>query len=181
MSTTIAVIAIALIVLAVLIAAFLVVAAAKPDVFRVRRATIVQAPPEKIFPLLNDFQGFRRWSPYEHKDPAMKRTFSGPAAGKGAVYEWNGNNNVGAGRMEIADELPGSKVTLTLDMLKPLKAHNIVEFTLEPKGASTIVTWAMHGPVPYFGKILHTIFNMDRMVGRDFEGGLANLKAIAEA
>jgi len=162
------------------LAAILVMAATKPDTFRVHRTASIQAPPEKIFPLINDFDNWGAWSPYEKKDPAMKRTRSGAANGKGAVYEWDGDKNVGQGRMEIADTSPPSKVVLKLDFAKPFEAHNIVEFTLEPRGDATNVTWAMHGPVPYVAKIMHVVFNMDRMVGTDFEAGLANLKAIAE-
>jgi Polyketide cyclase / dehydrase and lipid transport len=170
---------IALVVLAA-IAVVLVLAATKPDTFRVERSASIQAPPEKIFPLINDFGNWGAWSPYEKKDPAMRRTRSGPASGKGSVYAWDGDRNVGKGRMEIADASAPSRVTLKLDFDKPFAAHNIVDFTMVPKGQSTTVTWAMHGPVPYMAKIVHVIFNMDRMVGQDFEAGLANLKALAE-
>ena len=155
-------------------------AATKPDTFRVERTASIKAPPEKIFPLINNFDNWGAWSPYEKKDPTMKRTRSGAASGKGAVYAWDGDRNVGKGRMEIADASPPSKVTLRLDFEKPFEAHNIVNFTMEPKGDATSVTWAMHGPVPYMAKVVHVIFNMDRMVGQDFEAGLANLKALAE-
>jgi carbon monoxide dehydrogenase subunit G len=167
-------------IIAVGIAGVLAYAATKPDTFRVQRAASIKAPPEKIFPLLNDLHNFASWSPYEKKDPAMKRTHSGAPSGKGAIYEWDGDKNVGSGRLAIAESSPPSKVTLDLDMLTPLKAHNIVEFTLEPKGDSTNVTWAMNGRVPYVAKIVHVFLNVDRMVGQDFEAGLANLKAIAE-
>jgi hypothetical protein len=162
------------------VAGVLAFAATKPDTFRVSRAASIKAPPEKIFPLLNDLHNFALWSPYEKKDPAMKRTLSGAPSGKGAVYEWDGDKNVGSGRLAIADSSPPSKVTLDLDMLTPMRAHNIVEFTLEPKGDSTTVTWAMNGHVPYIAKIVHVFLNVDRMVGQDFETGLGNLKAIAE-
>jgi hypothetical protein len=155
-------------------------AATKPDTFRVERSASIEAPPEKIFPLIDNFDNWGAWSPYEKKDPSMKRTRSGAASGRGSVYAWDGNKNVGKGRMEIAEAAPPSKVTLKLDFEKPFAAHNIVHFTLEPKGEATSVTWAMHGPVPYLAKIVHVIFNMDRMVGQDFEAGLANLKALAE-
>jgi carbon monoxide dehydrogenase subunit G len=161
-------------------AGVLVFAATKPDAFRVQRAASIKAPPEKIFPLLNDLHNFASWSPYEKKDPAMKRTHSGAPSGKGAVYAWDGDRNVGSGRLAIADSSPPSKVTLDLDMLTPLKAHNVVEFTLEPKGETTNVTWAMNGQVPFIAKIVHVFINVDRMVGKDFEEGLANLKAVAE-
>jgi carbon monoxide dehydrogenase subunit G len=162
------------------IAGILAFAATKPDTFRVQRAASIKAPPEKIFPFLNDLHNFASWSPYEKKDPAMKRTHSGAPSGKGAVYEWDGDRNVGAGRLAIANASPPSKLTLNLDMFRPLEAHNMVVFTLEPKGESTNVTWAMDGKVPYLAKIVHVFLNVDKMVGQDFEAGLANLKAVAE-
>ena len=168
------------IIIVVLLAALLIYAATKPDTFRVRRAISIKAPPEKIFPLINDFHSFGAWSPYEKKDPAMKRTFSGAPNGKGAVYEWEGDHNVGKGRMEIIDTSPPSKVRINLDFVKPFEAHNIVEFTLEPKGDSTNVTWAMHGRQPFMFKVMSLFMNMDRMIGKDFEAGLASMKAIAE-
>jgi uncharacterized protein YndB with AHSA1/START domain len=168
------------IVAVVLLAALFIYAATKPDVFRVQRAASIKAPPEKIFPFVNDLHRFGAWSPYGKKDPAMKRTFSGPESGSGAVYEWDGDKNVGQGRMEISDTSPPSRVTIRLDFLRPFEAHNMVEFTLAPKGDATDVTWAMQGPVPYVAKIMHVFFDMDSMVGKDFEAGLANLKSIAE-
>jgi len=167
-------------VVVVLIVAVLVYAATKPDLFRVRRATNIKAPPEKIFALINDYHRWVAWSPYEKLDPAMRRTYSGAASGTGAVYEWEGNSKAGKGRMEITDTAPPSKVVIKLDFVKPFEAHNIVEFTMEPTGASTNVTWDMHGPSSYLAKVMHVFFNMDRMVGKDFETGLANLKALAE-
>ena len=164
----------------VALATVLVYAATKPDTFRVERSASIKAPPEKIFALINDFQSWDLWSPWEKKDPAMKRSFSGPTSGKGAVYEWEGNSNVGKGRMEIADTSPPSALTLKLDFVKPMEAHNVVDFTLEPDGDSTRITWAMHGPVPYLAKIMHVFLDVDSMVGKDFEAGLANLKAAAE-
>jgi uncharacterized protein YndB with AHSA1/START domain len=163
-----------------LVAVVLAFAATRPDSFSVRRAASIQAPPEKIYPLISDFSRWSAWSPYERKDPAMKRSFSGPAAGKGAVYAWEGNGDVGQGRMEIADAVAPSRVTLKLDFVKPFEAHNKVDFTLEPKGGATEVTWAMDGPMPFISKVITLFVDMDRMVGGDFEAGLANLKAIAE-
>ena len=168
------------IVVVVLVVALLVFAATKPDTFRVQRSASIKASPEKIFALINDLHSWSAWSPWEKKDPAMKRTYSGAANGRGAVYEWEGNREVGKGRMEIAESSPPSKVTIKLDFIKPFEAHNIALFTLEPKGDSTNVTWAMHGPTPYIAKVIHVFFDMDSMVGKDFETGLANLKAIAE-
>jgi hypothetical protein len=168
------------IVAVVLLAALFIYAATRPDVFRVHRVANIKAPPEKIVPLINDLHGFGSWSPYEKLDPAMKRTFSGAPSGKGAVYEWDGDKNVGQGRMEISDTSPPSKVTIRLDFLRPFEAHNMVEFTLAAKGDYTDVTWAMQGPVPYPAKVIHVFFDMDSMVGKDFETGLANLKSISE-
>jgi uncharacterized protein YndB with AHSA1/START domain len=174
------IIGIIVVMLLIAVAIVLVLAAMKPDTFRVERMASIKAPPEKIFPLIIDFRAWPGWSPYEKKDPAMKRTLSGPSSGKGAVYEWDGDKNVGAGRIEIADVSPPSRVTIKLDMIKPFPANNIVNFSLEPKGQSTNVTWAMQGRVTFMAKIVHVIVNMDRMVGGDFEAGLANLKALAE-
>ena len=168
------------IVVVILVVALLVFAATKPDTFHVQRSASIKAPPEKIFPLINDLHSWGAWSPWEKMDPAMKRNLSGAANGKGAVYEWDGDKTVGKGRMEIAESSPPSKVAIKLDFIKPFEAHNIAEFTLEPKGDSTNVTWAMHGPTPYIAKVIHVFFDMDSMVGKDFETGLANLKAIAE-
>src|SRR5712671_1590231 len=174
------IIAIIAVVLVVAIAIILILAATKPDTFSVQRATVVKAPPERIFPLINDFHQWRTWSPYETKDPAMKRSFSGAASGKGAVYGWEGNKNVGSGRMEILDNSAPSKIVIKLDFFAPFEAHNTAEFTMLPQGDATNVTWLMHGPLPFMGKIMHVFINMDRMVGKDFEIGLANLKRLAE-
>jgi len=168
------------VVIIALIAGVLILAATKPDTFRVQRGTSITAPPEKIFALINDFNRWGEWSPWEKKDPAMKRTFGATTSGKGAVYAWEGNKDVGQGRMEIAESVAPSKVALKLDFVKPFEAHNLVEFMLEPRGDATNVTWAMRGDTPYFAKIIHVFINMDRMVGKDFEAGLANLKAAAE-
>lgn len=168
-------------VVVLLVAAVLLYAAIKPDTFRVQRATRIKALPEKIFAFINDFHSWSAWSPYERKDPAMKRTLSGAASGRGAVYEWQGNKDVGMGRMEITDTSPPSKVILKLDFVKPFEAHNIVEFTLEPSGDSTNVTWAIHGPSPYISRLMGIFLNMDRMIGRDFETGLVNLKTLTES
>jgi hypothetical protein len=162
------------------IAAVLAFAATRPDTFRVQRTASIKAAPDKIFPHINDFHSWGAWSPYEKLDPAMTRTHSGAASGKGAVYAWESNGNAGKGRMEITESSAPGKVALNLDFEKPFEARNIVEFTMVPKGDLTDVTWAMHGPTPYLAKVMHLFFNMDGMVGKDFEAGLASLKAIAE-
>src|SRR5260370_19893185 len=144
----------------------LVFAATRPDSFRVQRAASVKAPPEKIFALLNDFQRWEAWSPWEKKDPAMKRTFSAVTSGKGAVYAWEGNRDVGQGRMEIAESVPPSKVAIKLDFVKPFETHNIVEFTLEPQGDSTNVTWVMQGAMLYISKLITVFVSMDSMFSK---------------
>jgi hypothetical protein len=167
-------------IIAVALVVVLAIAATRPDTFRVARSTSIKAPPEAIFPLIYDFRNWGAWSPYEERDPDMKRSFGPITKGKGAEYAWEGNRNVGSGRMEITEATAPSKVALDLHMLTPIKADNAVEFTLRPEGDATNVTWAMSGHVPYFAKILHMVINMDRMVGRDFEAGLAKLKAATE-
>ena len=174
------VIAIIAVVLAIAIAVILILAAAKPDRLGIQRATTVKAPPEKIFPLINDFHQWGTWSPYENKDPAMKRSYSGAASGEGAIYAWEGNKNVGSGRMEILDSSAPSKIVIKLDFFTPFEGHNTAEFTMLPHGDATDVTWLMHGPLPFMGKIMHVFINMDRMIGKDFEVGLANLKRLTE-
>jgi uncharacterized protein YndB with AHSA1/START domain len=169
-----------IIVILVLIVAILIYAASKPDTFRIQRSILIKAPPEKIFAILNDLQHWRVWSPYEKKDPAMKRSYSGAAIGKGAVYEWEGNKDVGKGRMEITESSVPSRILIQLDFIAPFQAHNTAEFTLESQGESTNVTWAMYGPSPFISKVMCLFINMDNMVGKDFEVGLDNLKAISE-
>jgi len=168
------------IIVIVFVAGVLILAAFRPDTFRVQREASIKAPPEKVFALINDFDRWGAWSPWEKKDPAMKRTFGTAKSGKGATYAWEGNKDVGQGRMEIAESVPPSKVVLNLDFVKPFEAHNLVVFTLEPKGDATNVTWAMQGDSPYVAKIIQLFVSMDKMVGKDFEAGLANLKAAAE-
>lgn len=165
--------------LAVAVVAVLIYAATKPDTFRVARTITIKAPADKIFPLINELGAQSTWSPFE-KDPHMKRTLSGPQSGKGATYEWDGNWEVGKGRIAITDSTTPSKVTLALDMMKPFAAHNIVEFTLVPQGGGTLVTWAMHGPQPFLGKVVSIFFNCEKMVGDPFEEGLGKLKALIE-
>ncbi len=171
---------IVVIVVVVAVAGILILAATRPDTFRVERAASIKAPPERIFALINDFNRWGAWSPWEKKDPQMKRTFSAATSGKGAMYAWQGNKDVGQGRMEIAESVPASRVAIRLDFVKPFEAHNTVEFTLAPADGATKVTWSMQGDTPYFAKIIHVFIDMDKMVGRDFEAGLANLKAAAE-
>ena len=167
--------------LAVVIAGILVYAATRPDTFRVERTTSIEAPPEKIFPLIDDLRSGEQWSPYYRKDPAMRGTYSGPASGVGATFDFAGNKDVGSGRVSITGSSPHGKVTMRLQMFKPFAADNVVEFTLVPRGQATDVTWAMQGRQPYVAKVMCLFFDMDKMVGTDFAAGLASLKALAEA
>ena len=169
-----------LIILAVIIAAILIYAATRPNDFVTTRSATIKAPPETIFPLINDFGRWPAWSPYEKLDPNMRRALSGAESGKGAAYAWEGNGKAGKGRMEIVDSIPFSRVSLKLDFEKPFRANNMVDFKLAPSGDSTAVTWAMRGTRPFIAKLMGLFMNFDTLIGRDFETGLANLKSLAE-
>src|SRR5689334_19308687 len=157
---------------AVAIAAILIIASTKPDTFRVERRITINASPEKIFPLINDFSAWPAWSPWEKRDPNLKRERSGPPAGKGSVYAWEGNKQVGKGRMEIVESTPSSRVLIKLDFISPFEAHNTADFVLSPDDGRTTVTWAMYGPNIFMSKVMSTFMSMDKMVGKDFEEGL---------
>jgi uncharacterized protein YndB with AHSA1/START domain len=174
------VIVIVAIILAVAIAAVLVLAMTKSSTLRVQRSISIQAPPERIFPLISDFHQWLHWSPYERKDPAMKRTYEGAANGKGAVYAWNGDKNVGSGRMEILEASAPQRIVIKLDFFTPFEGHNTAEFTMLPQGDGTHVTWLMHGPARFMTRLIQVFMNLDNMIGKDFEAGLANLKTITE-
>ena len=164
----------------VLIGGLLIYAATRPDEFRVERSMAISAPPDRVFSSINDFHLWTGWSSWEKIDPELKRSYSGAASGRGAIYEWEGNNKAGKGRMEITETSSPSRVLIKLDFEKPFKANNMVEFVLESAGDSTKVTWSMTGRSPFMMKVMGILMNMDRMVGGDFEKGLANLKALAE-
>ena len=168
------------VILAIAIAAVLVLAATKSNTLRVQRSTSIKAPPEEIFPLISDFHQWLKWSPYEQKDPAMKRTYDGAERGKGAVYAWNGDKNVGSGRMEILEAASPQKIVIKLDFFTPFEGHNTAEFTMMPQGDGTHVTWLMHGPARFMTKLIQVFMSLDNMIGKDFEAGLANLKKITE-
>lgn len=167
-------------VIAAVIAAVLIYAATRPDTFRIQRESRIDAPPDRIFGFLNDFRAWMAWSPWEGLDPELKRTYSGAPAGVGSVYAWEGNKKVGAGRMEITAATPPSSLTIKLDFLRPFEAHNVTHFTLTPSDGSTAVHWAMDGRNTFMGKLMSVFMNMDRLVGTDFEKGLAKLKSAAE-
>ena len=174
------IIAIIAVVLAIAIAIVLILAATKPDTLRVQRAVSIKSPAERIFPMINDFHQWRSWSPYDERDPALKRTYEGAESGKGAVYAWDGNRNVGSGRMEILEASAPSRIFIKLDFFKPFEGHNTAEFTMLPHGDVTNLTWTMVGPAVFMSKLMQVFMNLDRMIGRDFEAGLANLKKLAE-
>ena len=171
--------AIVILVPAFLLAGLLARAATKPNTFRIERSARVNAPPEKVFPFLDDFHRWAEWSPWEKLDPALQRRYSGAEKGVGAVYDWTGNNKVGTGRMEILESTP-ERVVVKLDFLKPFEAKNTAEFTLQPVDGGTNVVWAMHGPNPFMFRVMKTIMDMDKAIAKDFDDGLANLKAVAE-
>lgn len=164
----------------VVVGAILIFAATKPDSFRIERTATIKAPPEKIYPLIEDYRKWTSWSPWENKDPAMKRTYGGTASGKGATYAWDGNKDIGQGEMVISEATPPSHVVIAMHFIKPFDSRSTAEFILQPTGDSTDVTWAMHGPSPFMSKVIGIFFNMDTMIGKEFETGLTNLKGIAE-
>ena len=158
------------------------VASTKPNVFRLARSVTVLASPEVITPLIVDFQKWTAWSPWEGvPGDDLQRAYSGAASGVGAVYEWTGKKT-GTGRMEVI-EASARHVGIKLDFFKPFEAHNVAEFTVEPTGepGMTAVTWSMHGPADLRTKVMHTLINMDKMVGPSFEQGLAKLKGVVES
>lgn len=176
------IIAIIAVVLAIAIAIILILASTKPATFSIQRSAVMQAPAETIFPLINNFHQWTKWSPWENRDPALKRSYSGAESGKGAIYAWEGNKNVGSGRMEILDASSPSKITIKLDFLKPFEAHNTAEFTFVPErdATTTNVIWVMRGPSSFMSKVMQVFMNFDKMIGKDFETGLTNLKTLTE-
>ncbi len=167
-------------IIVVLIAAVLLFAATKANSFHVQRSLTIQAPAEKIFPLINDLHNWPRWAPQDRDDSTMKRSFGGADSGVGAMSSWSGTGNTGKGTMTITESTPQRSVAIDVDWTRPFVARNVNQFTLEPDGNGTKVTWSMQGPNLYMMKLMSVFTNMDRMMGRHFEEGLANLKAEAE-
>lgn len=167
------------IVIVVLIAAILIYASTKPDEFHVERSINIKAAPDKIFPFINDFHQWNAWTPF-NKDPAMKKIYSANTIGKGAHYAWEGNKEVGQGEITITDTTPPKVIEMELHMIKPFEGRNHVVFSIEAAGDSTKVTWALEDQHTYFLKLLSIFLNLDKMIGGDFEVGLAKLKAVAE-
>lgn len=164
----------------VLLAALLLFAATRPGSFAVQRTASIRAPADKIYPLIQDMHEFNTWNPFNQKDPNAKGSYSGPAAGPGARYAFEGNQEIGKGSLEITVAQAPDRVAMRLQMLEPFAAENDVEFRLRPQGDSTEVTWTMRGASPYLAKLAGLFFDMDQMIGRDFETGLQSLKSKAE-
>lgn len=167
--------------LAVVIAAILVIAAFQPSTYRVERSITIAAPPAVPFASVNELAKWRPWSPWEKMDPAMKRTFSGPAAGVGAVYAWEGNSEVGSGRMTVLESRPAELIRIKLEFFQPMEGVSEAVFAFKPEAGRTAVTWSMTGANNYVGKLFCLFMNMDKMIGGDFEKGLASLKALSES
>jgi hypothetical protein len=164
-----------------ILAIFAVVVAFQPANFQVVRSATIAAEPATVFPEVNDFHKWNAWSPWAKIDPAMKQTHEGAPAGTGAVYSWAGNSEVGEGRMTITESRPNELVRIKLDFIKPFAATNMTEFTFKPQGTQTLVTWNMTGEKNFISKAMCMFMDMDKMVGGDFEKGLAALKSIAES
>jgi uncharacterized protein YndB with AHSA1/START domain len=172
---------IVLIAVAVIIVIFVAVVAMRPSEFRIVRSATISAPAQDVFGQVNDFHKWDSWSPWAKLDPAMKQTYEGPPAGTGAIYAWTGNGKVGEGRMTLTESRPSDLIRIKLEFLRPFKATNTAEFTFKPEGHQTVVVWSMSGQNNFVFKAFGLLMNMDKMVGGDFEKGLAQMKSVVEA
>ena len=170
-----------LIALAVLVVVLIVVIVMQPSEFRVARSSTVSAPASGVFAQVNDFHKWEAWNPWGKIDPAMKQNYEGTPAGTGAVYTWSGNKQVGEGRMTLTESRPNDLIRIKLEFFRPFAATNTAEFTFKPEGGQTIVTWSMSGEKNFMAKAIHLFINMDKMIGGQFEQGLAQMKSLAEA
>jgi len=169
-----------LIVLAVVVVVFVVIVAMRPSEFRVERSAAMSAPAPAVFAWVNDLHKWQEFSPWAKLDPAAKATFSGSSDGVGAVFEWAGNKQVGEGRMTIIESRPNELIRFRLDFLKPFAATNTAEFTFKPDGDQTVVTWSMTGKNNFMFKAVGLFMNCDKIVGAQFDQGLANLKGLVD-
>jgi len=167
--------------LAAIVAAFAIIVALQPSDFRVTRSVTISAPAPAVFAQVNDFHKWEAWSPWAKLDPAAKNSFEGPAAGTGAIFKWSGNNEVGEGSMTITESRPSDLIRIKLDFTKPFEATNTTEFTFKPDGNQTVVTWSMFGTNNFIAKAFCLFNSMDKMVGGQFEIGLAQMKSVVEA
>ena len=167
----------------VVITGIVLFADTRPNTIQVTRSITIQAPAEKIFPLIDDFHHWPGWAPQDKEDPTMKRIYSGEESGAGAISDWQGTGNAGKGRMTIMESAAPNKVVVRVDFVRPFVAHNVDEFLLEPSapGTSTKVTWAMRGPNLFFMKVMGVFMNMDHLLGKHFLTGLQNLKIVSES
>lgn len=166
--------------LAAVIVILLVVIAMQPPEYKIERSATINAPPATVYGNVNSFHKWQVWSPWEKLDPAMKRTIDGPESGTGAKYHWTGNKEVGEGKMEITESKPAELVKIKLDFIKPMEGTSDTLFTFTPEGSGTKVTWTMSGKNNFVGKACSLVMNMEKMVGKDFEKGLAQMKAVSE-
>jgi hypothetical protein len=169
------------VVVIVVVVVLAVIIALQPAHYRIERSATVSASPQTVFAQVNDFHNWQAWSPWAKLDPSMKQTFEGAAAGTGAIYTWAGNREVGEGRMTMTESRPNDLIRINLEFLKPFAATSTTEFTFKPEGNQTAVTWSMTGENNFLAKGFHLFMNMDKMVGGDFEKGLAHMKSVAEA
>jgi hypothetical protein len=167
-------------VLLIVVGVALALIATRPNEFRSERSALINAAPDAVFSIINDLHQWGRWSPYDKRDPNMRKSFEGPSSGPGASYAWNGNSQVGEGRLTIVDTKPGERVTMKLEFTRPFKATNEVNFKLAPSNGGTRVSWIMDGKNNFMTKAMSLCMNMDKMVGKDFEQGLANLNTVAQ-
>jgi hypothetical protein len=170
-----------LIALALIVLVLVIIIAVQPSTYRVQRSTVIAAPPATVFAQVNDFQKWNAWNPWSKVDPEMKTTYEGPSSGPGAKYSWGGNKDVGEGRMTIAESRPDELIKVNLEFLKPFAANATAEFTFKPVAGGTEATWAMYGDKNFMAKAIHLVMNMDKMLGDQFDKGLADMKAASEA
>jgi hypothetical protein len=170
-----------LIAVAVIVVVLVIVVATRPSEFRVERTAVISAPAPAVFAHVNDFHRWGAWNPWAKLDPAMKQAYEGAPAGAGAIYTWAGNYEVGEGRMTLTESRPSDLIRIQLDFVKPFKATNTAEFTFKPEGNQTAVTWSMVGRNNVMAKAVHLFMNIDKMVGGQFEKGLAQMKSVVEA
>jgi polyketide cyclase/dehydrase/lipid transport protein len=171
---------IALAALAAIVVVFVLVVALQPSEFRVARSTTISAPAPAVFAEVNDFHKWEAWNPWGKIDPAMRQTYEGAPAGAGAIYTWTGNKEVGEGRMILTESRPSELIRIKLEFFRPFAATNTAEFTFRPEGNQTVVTWSLAGENNFIAKAIHLFMNMDRMVGGQFEKGLAQMKSVVE-
>src|SRR2546426_7507715 len=170
-----------LIAFAVIVIVLVIVVAMQPSEFRVARSATMSAPAPAVFAQVNDFHKWEAWNPWGKIDPAMKQTYEGAPSGTGAIYTWAGNKEVGEGRMTITESRPSELIRIKMEFFKPFAATNTAELTVKPEGNQTVVTWSMAGDNNFMAKAIHLVMNMDKMIGGQFEKGLAEMKSVAEA